>query len=83
MLRDFCVEFAGNEFTCVDKGFSAKEFVQVVVRPEDIRVKPAIQGQLTGIVENVILKACTLKCMFVRLDMIDHSLYTGFSSEES
>ena len=24
MLRDFCVEFAGNEFTCVDKGFGTK-----------------------------------------------------------
>ncbi len=23
MLRDFCVEFAGQEFTCVDKGFGA------------------------------------------------------------
>ena len=56
MLRDFCVEFAGQEFACVDKGFGRKEFVQVVVRPEDIRVVPAIQGQLTGIVENVIFK---------------------------
>ena len=30
MLRDFRVEFAGQEFTCVDKGFAPKEFVQVV-----------------------------------------------------
>ena len=56
MLRDFCVEFAGQEFACVDAGFGRREFVQVVVRPEDIRVVPAIQGQLTGIVENVIFK---------------------------
>ena len=33
MLRDFCVEFAGNEFTCVDKGFAHNELVQVVIRP--------------------------------------------------
>lgn len=56
MMRDFCVEFAGNEFACVDKGFDAKEIVQVVVRPEDIQVVPVIQGQLTGMVENVIFK---------------------------
>ena len=56
MLRDFCVEFAGQEFTCVDKGFDRSEIVQVVVRPEDIQVVPAIQGQLTGFVENVIFK---------------------------
>ena len=56
MLRDFLVEFAGQEFTCVDAGFAEREIVQVVVRPEDIRVVPAIQGQLTGIVENVIFK---------------------------
>ncbi len=56
MLRDFCVEFAGNEFTCVDKGFGHNELVQVVVRPEDIKVVPAIQGQLTGVVKEVIFK---------------------------
>ncbi len=56
MLRDFCVEFAGQEFSCVDKGFAPREIVQVVVRPEDIRVVPAIQGQLSGLVETVIFK---------------------------
>ena len=56
MLKDFCVEFAGNEFTCVDKGFGHNELVQVVIRPEDIQVVPAIQGQLTGVVKEVIFK---------------------------
>ncbi len=56
MLRDFYVEFAGQEFDCVDKGFSKNEIIQVVVRPEDIIIVPAIQGKLTGIVENVIFK---------------------------
>ena len=56
MLKDFCVEFAGNEFTCVDKGFAHNELVQVVIRPEDIQVVPAIQGQLTGVVKEVIFK---------------------------
>ena len=29
MLRDFRVEFAGQEFTCVDAGFGSREIVQV------------------------------------------------------
>ncbi len=56
MHKDFRVEFAGSEFTCVDKGFAPQQLVQVVVRPEDISVVPAIQGQLVGVVENVIFK---------------------------
>ena len=56
MLRDFVVEFAGREFTCVDRNFERQELVNVVVRPEDIEVVPAIQGQLTGIVKSVVFK---------------------------
>ncbi len=56
MRRDFSVEFAGAEFSCVDKGFAPNEIVQVVVRPEDIQVVPAIQGKLTGVVRDVIFK---------------------------
>jgi spermidine/putrescine transport system ATP-binding protein len=48
MQKDFLVSFCGCDFTCVDKGFGADEAVDVVVRPEDIEVVPAIQGQLTG-----------------------------------
>ena len=56
MMRDFVVEFAGREFTCVDRGFDKQELVNVVVRPEDIEVVPAIQGQLNGIVKSVVFK---------------------------
>ncbi|MEG1932870.1 MAG: spermidine/putrescine ABC transporter ATP-binding protein, partial [Pygmaiobacter sp.] len=33
MDRDFMVEFAGQTFTCVDRGFARQELVEVVVRP--------------------------------------------------
>ncbi|MBC5579903.1 ABC transporter ATP-binding protein [Anaerofilum sp. BX8] len=56
MERDFSVEFAGRQFTCVDKGFAPRALVDVVVRPEDIQVVPAIQGQLSGVVKSVIFK---------------------------
>ena len=56
MERDFCVEFAGRQFACVDKGFAPRELVDVVVRPEDVQVVPAIPGQLSGVVKSVIFK---------------------------
>lgn len=56
MHKDFLVEFAGKEFVCVDKGFNKNELVDVVIRPEDIKVVPQVLGDLTGIVESVIFK---------------------------
>ena len=56
MVRDFLVEINGTQFTCVDKGFRSNELVNVVIRPEDIEVVPAIQGQLTGVVKSVVFK---------------------------
>ena len=56
MSKDFMVEFAGQGFTCVDKGFDRNELVDVVVRPEDIQVVPAIKGQLSGVVKSVLFK---------------------------
>ena len=38
MLRDFRVEFAGQEFTCVDAGFGSRETVYLCVRPEAVCV---------------------------------------------
>ncbi len=56
MVRDFLVEINGTRFTCVDKGFKPNELVNVVIRPEDIEVVPAIQGQLSGVVKSVVFK---------------------------
>ena len=56
MLRDCFVEFAGAQFYCVDKGFAPNEPVDVVVRPEDVKVVGEGQGQLSGMVESVTFK---------------------------
>lgn len=56
MLRDCFVEFAGTQFECVDKGFAPNEPVDVVVRPEDVKVVGEGQGQLSGMVESVTFK---------------------------
>ena len=56
MRRDFLVEFANNEFKCVDKGFEPDQRVDVVIRPEDLRVVAPEEAPLTGVVNNVIFK---------------------------
>lgn len=56
MHRDYLVEFAGNNFECVDSGFDPMESVDVVIRPEDIKLVPASDEVLNGVVENVQFK---------------------------
>ena len=56
MPQDCVVEFMGRRFECVDKGFDPNETVDVVIRPEDIKVIPADKAKLTGIVESVVFK---------------------------
>ena len=53
MIRDFYVEFSGQKFDCLDKGFQENEAVDVVVRPEDVDIVPVEKGMLTGIVTSV------------------------------
>ena len=38
MHKDCLVEFAGRKFDCVDSGFGTLERVDVVIRPEDIKI---------------------------------------------
>ena len=56
MLEDYRVEFAGVKFECVDFGFAPNERVDVVIRPEDIKIVPEEDGQWTGIVNSVTFK---------------------------
>lgn len=54
MLKDYLVSFSGVTFECLDKGFGSNEAVDVVVRPEDIRVvgvgeKFALSGVITSV----------------------------------
>ena len=56
MVRDNVVKMYGKEFPCVDEGFEKNEAVDVVIRPEDVQIVPADQGQLVGTVTNVTFK---------------------------
>lgn len=56
MKKDFLVEFDGKEFKCLDSGFFENEPVDVVIRPEDIKIVSPKDGDLSGIVTSVTFK---------------------------
>lgn len=56
MLEDYKVVFEGHEFKCVDKGFEKNEKVEVVIRPEDIKIVSAEAGMLSGKATSVVFR---------------------------
>ena len=56
MLEDYSVIVAGHKYTCADKGFEKNEPVDVVIRPEDIKIVSPDMSHLSGTVTNVVFK---------------------------
>ena len=56
MPKDGEVRFCGKKFECLDGGFEKDEPVDVVVRPEDVKIKSVDDGILKGKVTSVIFK---------------------------
>ncbi|ACD23614.1 MULTISPECIES: spermidine/putrescine ABC transporter ATP-binding protein [Clostridium] len=56
MIDDFDVEFCNKRFDCVDKDFEKMESIDVVIRPEDIKIVEAEKGMLKGTVKSIMFK---------------------------
>ena len=59
MVRDERVRFLGHEFPCVDRGFGEEAPVDVVLRPEDVKLKPEDDPQASGpvgVVQTLLFK---------------------------
>ena len=59
MVRDRLVRFLGCAFPCVDSGFGEEAEVDVVVRPEDLKLKPIddpAENVPQGVVESLLFK---------------------------
>ncbi len=57
MVKDFCVDISGHKFECVDKGFKYNEPIDVIVRPEDIKIVEKTD-------KNCLIEAEVLTCVF-------------------
>lgn len=56
MLSDYKVSFAGKVFDCVDKGFKTKQPIDIVIRPEDIRIVDEKQAKFVGTIDSIVFK---------------------------
>lgn len=59
MVRDRLVRFLGCDFACVDTGFGENAEVDVVLRPEDVKLKPIddpAKNVPQGVVESLLFK---------------------------
>lgn len=56
MLEDYKVKFSDKVFECVDAGFNKNEEIEVVVRPEDIKIVNEKDGMITCKVNSVVFK---------------------------
>ena len=56
MIEDYLVEFCSTKFKCVDKDFEKNENIEVVIRPEDIKMVEPQKGVLKGKVTSVLFK---------------------------
>lgn len=63
MKKDYLVNFHNVDFPCVDAGFGDNVEVDVVVRPEDIKLVSAEEGMLQGTVKSVIFKGVHYEMM--------------------
>ncbi|MBQ6794927.1 MAG: ABC transporter ATP-binding protein [Clostridia bacterium] len=56
MHADYFVEIGGVVFECEDAGFGTDKLVDVVIRPEDIKVVAPCKEAIVGVVKDVIFK---------------------------
>lgn len=58
MVKDYLVNFFGYDIECVDKGFKKKEPIDVIIRPEDIKIVDAKAAKctLTAKVDTCVFK---------------------------
>ncbi|WP_434756951.1 ABC transporter ATP-binding protein [Borrelia puertoricensis] len=54
--KEFVVKMFGKDFKCLDKGFKNKEPVDLVIRPEDVKILPKGQGNLSGIITSAVFQ---------------------------
>ena len=63
MLEDYKVKFDDIVFDCVHRDFKPNEAVDVVIRPEDLRLVYAGDGLLQGVVESIVFKGVHYEMM--------------------
>ncbi|MCI8404879.1 MAG: ABC transporter ATP-binding protein [Clostridia bacterium] len=70
MVKDLLVEISGHRFACVDKGFGENKRVDVVIRPEDIKLVKPDEANISGVVKSVTFKGVHYEML---IEAYDHN----------
>ena len=81
MKKDYLVNFAGRDFDCVDFGFAENENVDVVIRPEDIKISEPEKGQITGKVESIIFKGVHYEIVVIDINGFNWKIHSTLYEE--
>ncbi len=80
MKEDCLVNFLSKDVPCVDKGFYENEPVDVVIRPEDIKLGAEGQGIIDGEVTSVIFKGVHYE-MMIKCNGFDFMVHSTLKEE--
>ncbi len=56
MHEDYLVSYEGIKLKCLDKGFAKNEEIDMVIRPEDVKLVDAEDSAIKGVVTDVVFK---------------------------
>ena len=79
-IEDYLVEFDGQRFECVDKGFDEGQEVDIVLRPEDLDIVDVGKGKIEGVVTSIVFKGVHYEIM-VKAKNRDYKVHTTDISE--
>lgn len=69
MLEDYQVNISGKNVRCSDQGFGKNEPVDVVIRPEDLKIVDEADGIFLGTIKSVTFKGVHYEMMVQAQDM--------------
>ncbi len=69
MLEDYQVKISGKNVRCSDHGFDKNEPVDVVIRPEDLKIVDEADGLFLGIIKSVTFKGVHYEMIVQAQDM--------------
>ena len=79
-IEDYLVEFDGQCFECVDKGFDEGQEVDIVLRPEDLDIVDVGKGKIEGVVTSIVFKGVHYEIM-VKAKNRNYKVHTTDISE--
>lgn len=81
MIDDYKCLINNIEFECVDKGFGKNEFVDIVIRPEDLILVDESKSLIRGLVTDVVFKGVHYEIIVVdkfdNKEWMIHSIYNA------